>query len=184
MVVDGRAVEREAKPAAEKPSGAVRRRRGGTENRLAAGALPAETAARHEGEDDVVALAYVGHSWANRLDDPRGLVPEHHRHGTRPRAVDDGEVRVAEPGRRNPDLELAAPRRRQLELLDRQRLRFGVGPGAADLVQDAAAGDHERKSATSGLKRSGSSRKRRWPAPANVSKRTSGMRSASRTPFS
>ena len=97
VVMDGGAVRREAVAAAEQPSLAVGGRRGSAEDRLAARALGTQSAARHEREDDVVALVDVADSRSDRLDDAGCLVPEHHRHGPGPRPVDDGEVGVAEP---------------------------------------------------------------------------------------
>ena len=180
------AVRREPLAAAEQPSLAVRGRRGGAEDRLAAGALGAQSAARHEREDDVVALADVGDARADRLDDAGRLVPEHHRHGSRAAFRRRPRGRSGRARRRRRAISSSPlPRRRQLELLDRSAGGVSrVGPLGADLVQDGGARDHERNSATMGLNVSGDSRKSRWPPPANRSKREPGIRRASSTPFS
>ena len=70
---------------------------------------PAVAAGGHERHDHVVAgreaLGALAH-----LDDLAGrLVPEHHRHHPRARAVDHREVGVAQPGRADADEELAGP---------------------------------------------------------------------------
>src|SRR6185369_15387469 len=49
------------------------------------------------------------------------LMSNRHRHRTRPVAVDDGEIGMAEPGRANSNKDLVPPRRRELEFFDRER---------------------------------------------------------------
>ena len=132
----------------------------------------------------MVALADVGDARADRLDDAGRLVTERHRHRSRARSVHDGEVGVAEPGGGDANQQLAVSGRRQLELLDAQRAALLVGPLGAEVAQNRRARDHERNSATVRLNLSGDSRKRRWPPPANRSKRAPGIRRASSTPFS
>ena len=55
-----------------------------------------------------------------------GLVPEHHRHHPRARAVDHREVGMAEAGRADLDQKLAGTRGIELELGDLERPRLGV----------------------------------------------------------
>ncbi len=179
-----RAVLAEAAAAPEQAALAVRGGCGGAQHRFAAGALGAEPAARHEREDDVIPLADVRDAAPDRLDDAGGLVSERERHGPRPRPVDDRQVRVAQAGRADADQELAVARPGELELLDPQRLRLRVGPLEPELAQDRGARSHARNSSTRRLKRSGSSRKSRCPAPTKRSRRAPGMRRASSTPFS
>src|SRR5207247_5677082 len=54
---------------------------------------------RAEREDDVVAAAHVRDAGPDLLDDAGGLVPEHHRQGQGPVAVDDVPVAVADARR-------------------------------------------------------------------------------------
>ena len=109
--MDGDAVRREAAAAAEEPSLTVGGCSGSAEDRFAARALGAQAAARHEGEDDVVALADVSDSRPDGLDDAGRLVSEHDRDRARARAVDDREVGVAEPGGDDAQLQLPGLRR-------------------------------------------------------------------------
>jgi hypothetical protein len=67
---------------------------------------------------------------------------ERHRHRARAVAVDDGKVGVAEAGGLDPDQQLVAAGRGQLDFLDMQGLAVGIGPGKPDLVQDGGFGLH------------------------------------------
>ena len=58
---------------------------------------------------------------ADRLDDPRALVPEHRRAPRLGGAVDRVEVGVADAARMQAHEHLARPRRRQLELVHLER---------------------------------------------------------------
>ena len=71
-----------------------------------------------------------------------GLVPEHHRHHPRARAVDHREVGVAEAGGAYLDQELAGAGRIELELGDLERPRLGVRGRQPHLGEDGAADLH------------------------------------------
>ena len=55
---------------------------------------------------------------ADRLDHARALVPEDHRHGEGDRAVDHGQIAVAQPGGGDGDQHLAGARVPYLQIVD------------------------------------------------------------------
>src|SRR4051794_37042594 len=110
------------------------------EGGAAFGAWGAGAAGGAEGEADGVAW---GEGGGPRMDDlAGGFVAEEHRHHAGAGAVDDGEVGVAEAGRADADEEFAGSGWSQLDVLDRQRLRYGVRAGKAHCAEDGAADDH------------------------------------------
>ena len=127
MVIDRLGPEREPPLAREQRPGAVGLGARLAERRAARGAGAAAAAARHEDEHHVIADGEVRHALAERLDDARRLVAERHRDGARPRAVDDREIGMAEPGRPDAHQNLAAAGRGEVEFDDLQRPRPGVG---------------------------------------------------------
>ena len=68
----------------------------------------------------MVARRDVGDPLPDLLDDPGALVPEHGGERARDRAVDDGQVGVAYPGRRHPYQHLAHLRRREVHVHHRE----------------------------------------------------------------
>ena len=97
-----------------------------------------------------------------------GLVAEQHRHHPRPRAVDHGQVRVAQPGRPDPDQQLTRSGRGQLDLFDPQRPRLGVRAGQAHLPQYGAAHDHPVIPSSAARMRSGTGTGRRSSRSTNT----------------
>ena len=151
VVVDGRAIG-PVQPAhpGEQRAGSVRRSTGLAERRPTFGAWVAMPAGRHEDADDVIAAGEVVHAGADLLDDAGRLMAERHRHGPRSVAVDDREIGVAQARRFDPHQHLARPRRVELDLLNRQRLRDGVRCRRAHGVQDGSSNAH-RSSLSWGL---------------------------------
>ena len=107
--------------------------------RPAAGAL---AAARQEGEHDPVADRDVADLVADGLDDAGGLVSEQHRHRTRPVAVHDRQVRVADPRRLDPDEQLGRAGIREVERADGDRQRVAVRVRPPDLLEHGARDPH------------------------------------------
>ena len=68
----------------------------------------------------MVSLADVVHVRAGRLDHAGGLVPEHHRDGTRADAVHDREVGVADPRGSDADEDLPGAGALEVQLLQLQ----------------------------------------------------------------
>ena len=95
-------------------------------------------AARHEHHDDVVAVREVVDAGADLLDDARRLVAERHRHRPRPVAVDHRQVRVAQPGGRDLDQDLARPGRIELDLSIFSGFDSAYGAGAPIWLSTAA----------------------------------------------
>jgi hypothetical protein len=70
----------------------------------------------------VVTGGHPGHPGPDLLDDPRALVPEHHRQPCLEITVLDVHVRVAQPGVGVADQHLAVAGAVQLQFLDLDRL--------------------------------------------------------------
>src|SRR5712672_4718960 len=85
------------------------------------------TATRHERSDDVIADFETLHPGSNGKHNACAFVAEHHRHGPRPVAVDDRQIRMTESGGADFEQHFARPGRIQVELYDLQRLRLGIG---------------------------------------------------------
>src|SRR5262249_61529368 len=66
------------------------------------------------------------------FDRPSALVAKHDRQRRRPLAVDVGEVAAADPAGEDPDADLVASRRREIELTDVERLARRVHYGGPD----------------------------------------------------
>jgi hypothetical protein len=79
----------------------------------------------------------VRHAGADRSYLARDLVTERHGHGTRSRAVDDREVRVAESRGADADQYLPRTGRIEVKLADGRRL--------TDLLEDGGANIHKQK---------------------------------------
>ena len=79
---------------------------------------------------------------ADLLDDARRLVAERHRERADARAVHHGEVGVADAPRLDADEQLPGARREQLDLLELQRARVGVGAAVGDGAQHGGDGLH------------------------------------------
>jgi hypothetical protein len=88
-----------------------------------------------EREDDVVSFREVVHRRSDLADDAAGLMTHHHGHHARARAVDHRQVGVTQPRVGDLDEHLARTRTRELEVLDDQRLRLGVGRSLLHLVE-------------------------------------------------
>jgi hypothetical protein len=73
---------------------------------------------------------------------PSRLVTEQHGHRTHAIAVDDREIRVAQPGRLDAHEDLTRPRRVEVELPHRDGSRCGIWPLATDLLEDCAGDLH------------------------------------------
>jgi len=73
----------------------------------------------------VVADLEVGHAVADLLDDAGALVSEHARQREGDEPLANAEVRVAQPGRHDPDKDLAALRTVDLDLLEDERRVVG-----------------------------------------------------------
>ena len=123
MVIDRLGAEGEPPLAGKQRPGAIGFRARLAEGGAAGGAKAAAAAARHEDQHDVIAEREVGHAFAERLDDARGLVAERHRDGPRAGAVDDGKIGMTEPRRLDPHQDLAAPGRGEVEFDDFERPR-------------------------------------------------------------
>ena len=91
-------------------------------------AAPAAAAAHVEGEADMVAHLHVVHARAQLDDLARALVAQHDRHRTRPVAVDQRQVGMAEPGAAHLDQHLALAGRIEIDFDDMDGLRLGEGP--------------------------------------------------------
>jgi hypothetical protein len=84
-------------------------------------------AAGHEHHHDMIADRQIVDPLPQFLDDARGLMPQRHRQRPGAVAVDDRQVGMAQPRRGDADQHLAAPRRCQLDRLDRQRPTVRIG---------------------------------------------------------
>jgi hypothetical protein len=90
--------------------------------RMAGVALGAAAAVRERRDDDRVALFDRAYADADRVDHAGALVSDHDRHGVGDRAVDDAQIRVAEPRRHDLDAHLAGTGIAHVDLLDRDGL--------------------------------------------------------------
>ena len=99
---------------------------------------------RHEGAHDSTTSspgASAANTLANRLDDARALVAEHHRRGPLPLALDHVQVGAADAAGRHPHEHLARAWLVELDLADLERPSL--------LVEDGRAGDHSSAAFTS-----------------------------------
>ena len=128
-------------------AGAVGGRRRFAQRRARVPARLAAAAARHEGRDHVVADVQVVDAFAEFQHLGRRLVTECHRHRPHAVAIDDRQVRMAEPRRADPDQHFAWPGRGQLQFLDEQRQRLGVRRRPAHFAQHCGACLHNRLTA-------------------------------------
>jgi hypothetical protein len=99
-------------------------------------------AARDEHHDDVIARREILDSRPEPLDDTGGFVPEHHRGRTRPVAVDDREIGMAQPGGGDAHEHLAWSRLGELDLADIERARLRVGALAPRRLEHRRADAH------------------------------------------
>ncbi len=106
---------------------------------LAIGALPAD---RLEGHDHMVAGREIRDAWPELRHHAGGFVPERDGHRARAVAVDSGEIRMADAGRRDLDEHLAGAGLRQAHRLDRERARLGIGPRQTGLPQHRRTNTH------------------------------------------
>ena len=88
---------------------------------LAARAEGAVAAGAQQGDDDVVARPDPRDPGAHLLDDPGRLMAGHRRQLAAPGAREEEQVAVADRAGLDPDPDLARPRFRELDLLDRER---------------------------------------------------------------
>ena len=144
MMIDRLAAEGQPLRAAEERAGAIGPRAGFAERRTSGGARAAAAAARHEDEHHMIADRKIANALAQRLDDPCRLMAERHRHWARPRAVDDGEVRMTETGGFDANQNLAAAGRREIEIDDVERARRGVGGRKPALGEEGGFDAHRR----------------------------------------
>ena len=107
-------------------------------------------AARQEGNHKASTDWDVGDTGTHFLDDAGGFVAEQHRHRAHPAAVHHRQVGVAQPGRFDAHEKLPVAGRRQVELTDGERPRFGVGAGETDLLEHSAADPHDYQPAVTG----------------------------------
>jgi hypothetical protein len=108
---------------------------GEAEVRALVPAVLALAALRREQRDDVIAGRYVRDAFADALDDPRALVPEHRRRVARRIGAGRGvEIRVADPACDKPDEHLPRLGLGEVELLNPQ--------GCAELLEDRRANSH------------------------------------------
>jgi hypothetical protein len=142
MMMDRRAVAAQPARAGQQRSGGVRHRSGFAQRGTSFRTREAMSATRDEYHHDVVAARQVVHAGADFLDRSGRLVPERHRDRSGAIAVDYREVGVAQPGRADPHEHFAVPGRLELQLLDGQRLRFGIWTLYADTVQHRRADFH------------------------------------------
>ena len=126
MVVHRLAGEGEPARAGEQRSRAVGARARLAQSRPAGRARQAMAAARHEHHHDVIADGEIDDPFADRRDDARGLMAEHHRRRPRPRAVDHRKVGMAETGRRDSHQHFAAAGAVEIDLDDVERPRNRV----------------------------------------------------------
>ena len=112
------------------------------QSRPAFGTGQAMAAGWHEHHHHVVARCQVGHVGADLHHHAGGFVAEHHRHGSRAVAVDDRQVRMAQPGRGNAHQHLTGTRWCQLDLANGKRHGFCVGAGNAHLFEYCSPGSH------------------------------------------
>ena len=142
MMVDRRAVEVQPPRAREQRPLAVGDGARLAQRRPPGAARQAMAAARHEHQDDVVALGEIAHARAERLDHACGFVTQHHRQRPRPVAVDHRQIRMAEPGGLDPHQDLAGARAVELDLLDGQRTTVGIRRRRADPLQNGCPDPH------------------------------------------
>ena len=90
----------------------------------------------------MIADGEIADAIAQRLDDAGGLVAERHRGRARTRAVDDGKVGMAETGGFDPDENLAAAGRREIEFDDLERARGRIRGRKAGLGEDGGFDAH------------------------------------------
>ncbi len=107
-------------------------------------------APRQKGHDDALPDGHVGDGGAGLLDDARRLVSEQHRHRAHPVAVDHRQVGMAQPCGLDADQQFGVAGRREVELADGERPRFGVRPGPSDLFEHSAADPHDHQPAVTG----------------------------------
>ena len=149
MVVDRRAVGLgEPSCARKQRAGAVGRGTRFAQRRPSLAARHAVAAAGNEDERDMVADGEVGDAFAELHHLAGRLVADRHRHRARAVAVDHRQVGVAQTSGADAHEHLVAPRRRELDLLDHQRLRLAVGVRQTDLTQHRSTGSHAVTSRT------------------------------------
>ena len=88
------------------------------QERLVAHAVEAAAAVRHERHHHVVAGLDVGDALADLFDHARAFVAEHERQRMRDRAVERGEIGVADAGRGHLDPDLVGLGPFELDLFD------------------------------------------------------------------
>jgi len=84
-------------------------------------------AARHKRQHDMVADDEIGYALAERGDDARSLMAEHHRRGPRSRTIDHREVGMAKAGRRDLHQDFAAAGTVEIDRDDLERSRGRIG---------------------------------------------------------
>ena len=142
MVVDRLGLERQPPLARKQRAGAVGFRARLAQRRPPGRARAAAPATRHEHQHDVIADRKVGHAFAERLDDARRLVAERHRHGSRPRAVDHRQIRMAEARRGDLHQNLAAAGRGEVEFGDSRAAATGRRAAEGRWLQDGGSDAH------------------------------------------
>ena len=116
-------------------------------------AVVALAAARQEDCADLLAHRQVRDVVPHLLHHARGLVAQEHRHGSRPVAVDDGQVGVAQARGADPDEDLVRPGLVQLEVDDAQWLAVRVRPlRRAHGIEDCSGDLHDGLLCVSGLR--------------------------------
>ena len=91
----------------------------------------------------MIARNKVHHPIPDRFDHSGRLMPERHRQGTRPIAVDDRKIRMAKARRLDGDAYFAGSRRRQFDLGDLDRAGPAIGTRGILPTQDGSSGSHE-----------------------------------------
>ena len=98
-------------------------------------------------EHDVVAGSDLRDRLADRLDDPRPLVPEHHRRRPSELPLHLVEIRATDADGGHPDDDLVRPRLVEVELDDLERLADAVEEGGARLQSSTSAVVHRSRAA-------------------------------------
>src|ERR1041385_8479043 len=121
MVQHTRSALVEAHAASEQGANSVGGGSAFAKSRSPSGTAEASTAHRHVGEDDVIINLKIADAGTEFTNDSAGFVTQDHGNWPGARAVDRGQIRMAQPRTHKLDEHFARAGRVEFEVLDHQR---------------------------------------------------------------